>query len=120
MNTSIIISLIGVIISAISVCAVIYFNSKNSKHTDTKDTQEQMRERIEEIKERTKENAVINAKLDNINSSNMQINERVSSLMEKVDVHGNRITIVEESCKSAHHRIDGLEQRMNKEDNDND
>lgn len=108
MDTSIIISLIGLIISAISVCAVIYFNSKNSRHTDTKDTEQQMKERIEEIKERTKENAIITGKLDLINSSNQEIKEQITSLVRKIDAHENRLIKVEESLASAWKRIDEI------------
>ncbi len=106
------ISIIGVVISAISVCAVIYFNSKNSKHTFNKDTEKQMKERIEEIKERTKENAIINAKLDNISSSNMQIKEQVYTLVEKVDAHGDRLAKVEESLATAWKRIDEIAEKV--------
>lgn len=106
------ISVIGLIISAISVCAVIYFNSKNSKHTYNKDAEKQMKERIEEIKERTKENAIINAKLDNISSSNMQIKEQVYTLVEKVDAHGDRLAKVEESLATAWKRIDEIAEKI--------
>lgn len=115
MNTSIIISVVGVIISAVSVCAVIYFNSKNSKRTDTKDTAEQTREKIEEIKERTKENTIINAKLDTISTSNQEIKEQLSSLVKKIDLHENRIVKVEESLKSAWRRIDEINEKLKEE-----
>lgn len=116
MNTSVIISVIGVTISAISVFAVIYFNLKSRKRTDTKDTAEQTREKIEEIKERTKENTIINAKLDTISTSNQEIKEQLSSLVKKIDLHENRIVKVEESLKSAWKRIDEIHEKLNKEE----
>lgn len=116
--TPTVISVIGVCISAISVCAVIYFNSKNSKHADTKDIEEQTRERIEEIKERTKENAIISGKLDLINLSNQEIKEQISSLVKKVDAHGDRLTKVEESLKSAWKKIGEIVEKLNREDDE--
>lgn len=106
------ISIIGLIISAISVCAVIYFNSKNSKHTYNKDAEKQMKERIEEIKERTKENAIISGKLDLINLSNQEIKEQISTLVKKVDNHGDRLTKVEESLTTAWKRIDEITEKI--------
>lgn len=116
MTLPIIISIIGVCISAVSVCAVIYFNSKNSKRTDAKDTEQYTKERIEEIKERTKENAIITGKLDLISLSNQEIKEQISSLVKKIDAHENRLIKVEESLASAWKRIDEIVDRINKED----
>lgn len=99
------ISIIGVVISAISVCAVIYFNSKNSKHTDEK-----------EIRERIEEQTRVNLKLDEINRNTTDIKYDVSAVKKDVQAHGDRIIKVEESVKSAHHRLDTIENRLNKED----
>lgn len=112
MTLPIVISIIGVCISGISVGAVIYFNSKNSKHTDVKDEAERTKEKIEEIKERTKENAVISGKLDLINLSNQEIKEQISSLVKKVDAHGDRLTKVEESLATAWKRIDEISEKI--------
>lgn len=108
MGITTMISVIGLVISAISVSAVWYFNSKNSKHTDTKDIEEHTKEKIEEIKERTKENAIIGGKLDLINSSNQEIKEQISSLVKKIDAHENRLIKVEESLGSVWKRIDEI------------
>lgn len=112
MTLPIVISIIGVCISAISVGAVIYFNSKNSKHTDVKDNEQYVKERIEEIKERTKENAIITGKLDLINSSNQEIKEQITSLVKKIDAHENRLIKVEESLSSAWKRIDEILEKI--------
>lgn len=123
MTLPIVISLIGVCISAISVGAVIYFNSKNSKHTETKDNKEYTKERIEEIKERTKENAMISGKLDLINLSNQEIKEQISSLVKKVESHGDKLARAEEAIKRNDNeikrlrdRVDSVEERLGKED----
>lgn len=107
MTLPIIISIIGVCISGISVCAVIYFNSKNSKHTDEK-----------EIRERIEEQTRVNLKLDEINRNTTDIKYDVSAVKKDVQSHGDRLIKVEESVKSAHHRLDGIENRMNKEDDE--
>ena len=91
---------------------------RSGKRAETKDTEEYTKERIEEIKERTKENAMISGKLDLINLSNQEIKEQISSLVRKVDAHGDRLTKTEESLKSVWKRIDSIEQRLNKEDDE--
>lgn len=115
MTLPIVISIIGVLISAVSVIAVIYFNSKNSKHTDNEDEKARTKEKIEEIKERTKENAIINAKLESIILSNQEIKEQVSSLVKKIDAHESRIIKVEESLKTAWHEIGEIKEKIDKE-----
>lgn len=112
MTTPVIISILALAVSIIVGGASIYFNSKNSKHTDKKDTEEYNKERIEEIKERTKENAVISGKLDLINLSNQEIKEQISSLVRKVDAHGDRLTKVEESLATAWKRIDEIVEKI--------
>lgn len=107
MTLPIIISLIGVCISAISVGTVIYFNSKNSKHTDVKDIERQVAERTE-----------MNMKLDEINRNTTDIKYDVSAVKKDVQSHGDRLIKVEESVKSAHHRLDTIENRINKEDDE--
>lgn len=107
MTLPITISIIGVFISAVSVIAVIYFNSKKSKHTDEK-----------EIRERIEEQTRINLKLDEINRNTTDIKYDVSAVKKDVQAHGERLIKVEESVKSAHHRLDTLENRINKEDDE--
>lgn len=102
MNTSIIISVIGLIISAISVTAVIYFNSKNSKKTDTKDIERQ-------VAEQTK----INCKLDTINQNTQEIRYDITTVKKDVQRHGEKIIEIEASAKQAHKRLDTLEERIN-------
>ena len=95
----------AIIISVLSLSFSVYKGLKDSKRTDEIDAEK-----------RAAEISQINTKLDFINTTTQESKERLFSLVEKVDEHGERITKVEESCKSAHHRIDTLENRMNKED----
>lgn len=107
MALPVIISIIAVCISIISTFTGIYFNSKNSKHTDEK-----------EIRERIEEQTRVNLKLDEINRNTTDIKYDVSAVKKDVQSHGDRLIKVEESIKSAHHRLDTLENRMNKEDDE--
>ena len=93
---------IALLISVVSVAFSIFFGLKNSKRTDTKD-----------IEERVKENTRINIKLDNIGQTTQDIKAEVSSMRDDIKSHNERLIKLEESCKLAHHRLDGLESRFN-------
>ena len=100
---------IAVIISIISVAFSVFFglftlglNLKNNKKSDNA-----------ELTERVKENTRINMKLDTISSNTTEIKNEVTEMRKELNSHDNRIIKVEESVKSAHHRIDGLEARPN-------
>lgn len=102
---------IAVIISIISVAFSVFFgffslsfNSKNDKRSD----------RVE-LEERVKENTRINMKLDAISNNTTEIKNEVTEMRKELNSHDNRIIKVEESVKSAHHRIDGLEARLNED-----
>ena len=92
----------AIIISVLSLAFSVFMGLKSNKRTDTKD-----------IEERVKENTRINMKLDAITSNTTDIKNEVSEMRKEINSHDNRIVKVEESVKSAHHRIDGLEDRIN-------
>lgn len=92
----------AIIISVLSVAFSIYFGLKNNKRSDTKD-----------IEERVKDNTKINMKLDNISSLSAEIKKEISSMRDDIKSHNDRLIKVEESVKSAHHRLDEYEKRMN-------
>lgn len=97
---------VALLISCLSVAFSIFFGLKNSKRSDTKD-----------IEERTKERTELNVKLDYISSNMQEIKNQISSLVEKVDSHGERLTRIESSLGTAWKRIDEIMERLNKEDN---
>lgn len=107
MNISIIISIVGVVISAISVTCAIYFSFKNSKKTDVKEIEQRVAERTE-----------TNLKLDEINRNTQEIRYDVTSVKKDVQKHGEKIVEIEASAKQAHHRIDTLEKRFNRKEDD--
>lgn len=91
-----------ILISVVTVALSAYFGLKNTKRTDTKD-----------IEKRAKENTRINFKLDSIADLNREIKGEVSAMRDDIKAHNDKIIKLEENCKSAHHRIDGIEQRLN-------
>ena len=105
MNISIIISIIGLVISAVSVSCAVYFSCKNSKKTDVKEIEQRVAERTE-----------TNLKLDEINRNTQEIRYDITSVKKDVQKHGEKIVELEASAKQAHHRIDGLEDRLNMKD----
>lgn len=107
MTLPIVISIIGMVFTGISVSAMIYFNSKNSKHTDIKDIERQVAERTE-----------VNLKLDTINQNTQEIRYDVSAVKKDVQKHAEKIVEIEASAKQAHHRLDSIERRLNKEDDE--
>lgn len=107
MELPIVISIIGMVFTGISVSAMIYFNSKNSKHTDEK-----------EIRERIEEQTRVNLKLDEINRNTTDIKYDVSAVKKDVQKHAEKIVEIEASAKQAHHRLDNIERRLNKEDDE--
>lgn len=96
---------IALLISITSVIFSAYFGIKNSKRTDTKD-----------IEERIKENTKINMKLDETINISKETREEISKIREDINKHDNRLIKVEESTKQAHHRLDAIEERLNRGD----
>lgn len=96
---------ITVLISAVSVAFAIFFGLKNNKRADAK-----------EIEEKTRDRAELNLKLDFISKQTNEIKEQISSLVKEVQNHGEKIAELQQSTKSAHHRIDTIEQRLNEKE----
>lgn len=92
----------SIIISIVSVCfAIISWLITFSKNTG-KDTEERVIERTE-----------MNCKLDMINSNVVDIKNDNARIREELKDITNRVVIVEQSCKSAHHRLDTIEGNKN-------
>lgn len=90
------------LISFISLLFSVFVWTKSNKRTDTKD-----------VEERVKENTRINMKLDTIGTNVSDIKAEVGSLNTTVHKQEEKLILVEASAKSAHHRIDSLEERLN-------
>lgn len=94
---------IALIVSAISVAFSIFFGLKNNKRTD-----------IKEFEERVKENTRINMKLDDIAKTTKDVQKELELLKNDIKNHSDRIVKVEESAKQGHKRLDTLEKRFDK------
>lgn len=99
----VIVSIISVVFACLSFGFSVYFSSKNAKKTDVKD-----------IEERVKTDTRLNMKLDEIGRNVKDTKDELSSLRDDIKSHNDRIIKVEESCKQAHHRLDGIDSRLNK------
>ena len=84
-------------ISVLGFLASVYYSNRNSRKAD-----------MSEAVQRAEANAKISTKLDNIASDVRETAKNVDRLREDLAEHGSRITAVEQSAKSAHHRIDEL------------
>lgn len=94
---------ITLLIAIASLSASIYFGLKNSKRGDRSD-----------IEDKAAETATINVKLDNIGNDVKDIKYDISAVKTDVQNLAERMVIVEQSTKSAHHRIDGIEEKERK------
>lgn len=91
--------LISAGISALSV----FFVIKNYKRADIKD-----------IQQRAKEDATVNVKLDTISTTLIDIKYDISTTKKEVASLSEKVATIEQSTKSAHHRIDNLMEQKGK------
>lgn len=89
--------IIAVIIAALGFLASVYYSNRAGKKQD-----------ITDAVQRAEQSARISTKLDNIASDVRDTARKVDKLREDMAEHGARIVKVEQSVKSAHHRIDEL------------
>lgn len=105
MSLAIWISVVSLLFTFVFNLFGLYFNTKNSKRTDEKD-----------LTERIKDTARITVTLDMINSNTQEIKTEIGSMRKDINQHSEKLVQVEESVKSAHKRIDGLEKRFNEKE----
>lgn len=89
---------VTILISAVATAFAIYFGLRSNRREDVKT-----------IEERATKNAEIIYKLDAISGTMNGIKDDVSTTRKKVEEMDRRLVIVEQSSKSAHHRIDRIE-----------
>lgn len=89
---------ITILISAVATAFAIFFGLKSNRREDVKT-----------IEERAAKNAEIIYKLDTISGTVTDIKDDVSTTRKKIEEMDRRLVIVEQSSKSAHHRIDRIE-----------
>ena len=99
---------ISILVGIVSVAFAIFFGQKSNRRNDVKD-----------IEENATRNATIIVKLDTISEDVKDIKKDMSNINEKIELIDKRVTIVEQSTKSAHKRLDGIVgNREDREDGD--
>ena len=88
---------IALLISIISVVTVLLSSLKNSK-----------KQHFSEVEKKAVETATINVKLDAIGNDVKDIKYDITAVKREVTSLTERMIIVEQKTKSAHHRIDEL------------
>ena len=88
---------VAFLISLVSVCFSIYTGISNLKRNNKKDT-------VEDAAQLT----TVIVKLENISTGVSEIKSEMKNVKDEVKDIRERLIIVEQSTKSAHHRLDGL------------
>ena len=88
------------LLTIISVGAAVLFGFKN-----------QLRNNDSDIERKSAETAMISQKLDNIGADVSEIKRDITTVRKDVTQLSERVIIVEQSAKSAHHRLDGIEEK---------
>lgn len=96
MNTANIISLLSLVLA----CVVLLVNTRKDTRGDAK--------------QEARTEARTEAKLDSITSGVNEIRLDLRSMRDELKDHGLHIAAVESSVKSAHHRLDELEELVHK------
>jgi peptidoglycan hydrolase CwlO-like protein len=99
-NFTTLISTFALLVTVISVAFAIYFGLKSSKRNDSTD-----------VERKAYEQASVNVKLDQIGVDVRDIKYDVTGVKKDFQALVERVAKVEEAAKSAHHRIDGIEER---------
>lgn len=93
-----VISIISLSIGLVSTILGIFLSLKGNRKSD-----------VEEVKKQVEADTRVNMKLDQIITNQNNQATELSSVKNNQELQKERIIKVEESVKSAHHRIDGLE-----------
>lgn len=96
---------ITILISGVAAAFAIFFGLKSNRRNDTKD-----------LEERVARETRMDVKLDSISEDVKYVKDEMTLSKKQYAEFDRRLIKVEESSKSAHHRLDGI---MGKEDRDN-
>lgn len=88
---------LSIVISVLSVSFALYSGISNLKRNDKKDTAEE-----------TAQLTTVIVKLENIGDGVSEIKSDMKNVKGEVQELRERLVVVEQSAKSAHHRLDGL------------
>ena len=85
------------ILTIISVCAAVYFAARSDGRASK-----------DEASKKAQVDAVLSQKLDSISDDTKEIRKEITDVKVKVNDLSERVVIVEQSTKSAHHRIENM------------
>lgn len=95
---------VSLLVGIVSVAFAVYFGLKSNRRNDVKD-----------IEDRAANNAKVNMKLDNISQTVNDIKYDISATKKEVRDLTERVVSVEQSTKSAHHRLDDFLGKVDKD-----
>lgn len=95
---------VSLLVGIVSVAFAVYFGLKSNRRNDVKD-----------IEDRAANNAKVNMKLDNISQTVNDIKYDISTTKKEVRDLTERVVSVEQSTKSAHHRLDDFLGKVDKD-----
>ena len=94
-----------IVIAALSLSLSTYVAIRNNRKSNDKD-----------IADKVARDTKINCKLDEISSDVKDVKYDMSATRSKVEGMDKRLVVVEQSVKSAHHRIDRIEGKEARQD----
>ena len=94
-----------IVIAALSLSLSTYVALRNNRKSNDKD-----------IADKVARDTKINCKLDEISSDVKDVKYDMSATRSKVENMDKRLVVVEQSVKSAHHRIDRIEGKEVRQD----
>ena len=87
------------LLTIISVATAVYFASRSNTRAGN-----------DEVRNQAQTDAVLKQKLDSISDDTHEIRKEITDVKVKVNDLSERVIVVEQSAKSAHHRLDRYEE----------
>lgn len=87
------------ILTFVSVVAAVYFAFKSNSRANN-----------DEVSKKAQVDAILSQKLDSISDDTKEIRKEITDAKVKVNDLSERVVMVEQSTKSAHHRLDRYEE----------
>lgn len=89
------------ILTFVSVVAAVYFAFKSNSRANN-----------DEVSKKAQVDAILSQKLDSISDDTKEIRKEITDVKVKVNDLSERVVMVEQSTKSAHHRLDRYEEEI--------
>lgn len=87
------------ILTFVSAVAAVYFAFKSNSRANN-----------DEVSKKAQVDAILSQKLDSISDDTKEIRKEITDVKVKVNDLSERVVMVEQSTKSAHHRLDRYEE----------